>query len=349
MNAISLFPTKASGGARSPAELIPIADDVRLVHLDPAEQAEDLEPFPVPIVLVPSLLSQWYVFDLHPHRTLAGFLRDHGLDVWVVDWGRPYSQRPTPSFGTYVDEYLSPSVDLISSRGEASQVTILGYSLGGVLSTVFAASYPEQVRNLITLTTPIDFHMTGLTATWARYFPIDPFIDILGNVPSWWVKGGFRSLALMRGTHFLSHFAEDKKTPEGREVIKAVQEWVDDSIPIAGEMYRTLVKDCYKENLLVRGGLPMGGRTVQLSDITAALLTITAADDYLCPPRAAQALNRAVSTDDETSLTVPGSHLGAVVGHRANHLLWTRIVDWLDSRSGHHPQDWAPVEDIDGR
>ena len=321
---------------RSPATTVDVADGVRLVHLDPMTE----DTFPVPIVLVPSLLSQWYVFDLHPHRTMAGWLRDHEFDVWIVDWGRPDSHRPTPGFDTYVDRYLATALDIVTGHSPAGQATVLGYSLGGVLSTVYTAAYPDTVRNLITLTTPIDFHYTGLTAVWARYFPIDPFIDVFGNVPSWWIKSGFRSMAFIRGTHFWSSFTEDKKTEEGREVIEAVKDWVDDGVPVAGELYRTLVKDCYKDNLLVRGGLPVGGRIVTPSAITGSLLTITAEDDYLCPPRSSQALNRAVSSEDETALTVPGSHLGAVIGHRANQLLWTRMVDWLETRSGHHPEDW---------
>ncbi len=83
---------------------------------------------------------------------------------------------------------------------------------------------------------------------------------------------------------------------------------------------------------------------MELGDIEAALLTITASDDHLCPPQSSQALNRAVATEDETAIMVPGTHLGAVIGPKAHHLLWTRIVDWLEHRSGHHPADWYREE-----
>ena len=232
------------------------------------------------------------------------------------------------------------AVDDITAEVEVDRVSLLGYSLGGVISTLFSALYPDRVRNLVTLTTPIDFHRTGMTATWARYFPVNPFVDFWGNVPAWWMRAAVTSSSLPRVLKLWRTLGGDEDDPHRKEVLKAVRKWINDGVPVAGEMYRTLVRDCYKHNMLIRNTLPIGGRTVELSNIEAALLTITASDDHLCPPQSSQALNRAVSTEDETAIMVPGTHLGAVIGPKAHHLLWTRIVDWLEHRSGHHPADW---------
>lgn len=324
-----------SATGRSSADTRDVVAGVRLHRLNPRGDV-----YPVPVVLVPSLLSKWYVFDLHPGRSFAAFLRDHNYDVWVVDWEKPARHRPTPGFSSYVDDYLAAVVDDVTGAVGVDHVTMLGYSLGGVLASVFTALYPDRVRNLITLTTPIDFHRTGMTATWARYFPVDPFVDFWGNIPGWWFRAAFTTLAVPRLAILWRIFASDMTTAEGREIVRAVRRWIGDGVPVAGELYRRLVRDCYKHNLLIRGGLVVGGRTVDLGAIDAALLTITAAEDHLCPPKAAEALNRSVASEDETAITVPGGHLGAVIGPRANHMLWTRIVDWLDSRSGHHPAEW---------
>jgi len=324
--------TTAPPPLRSPADAIAIADDARVIHLEPSRD----ELYPVPILMVPSLLSRWYVFDLHPHRTLGGFLRDHGFDVWIADMGPPRRGRPTPGFDTYMD-YLGGIVDEIENATGGILPTILGYSLGGVLATVFAALHPERTANLVTLTTPIDFHQTGIVATWARYFPIHPFVDFWGNIPSWFFRSGFNTLAIPRAHLLWRAFGEDMKTPQGRAVANSVRRWIGNGIPVAGELYRSLVSDCYRHNRLIRGDLVVGGRRVDLGNIWAPLLTITAAQDHLCPPAAAEALNAAVSSGDETSLEVPGGHLGAVIGSTAQHVLWTRLVNWLESHSGHEP------------
>jgi len=136
------------------------------------------------------------------------------------------------------------------------------------------------------------------------------------------------------------------KTPEDREVLKAVGRWIRDSVPFSGPAYRTLVRDVYRRNGLIRG-MSVGGKRVDLGNITADLLSITASEDHLCPPAAAFALNERVRSVDQTSLTVPGGHLGAVIGKRARTVLWTRLVDWLVHRSGHAPAGLIPGGVID--
>ena len=98
--------TQTASKHRSPAEIIDLSDGVRLRHLDPAPG----DQYTVPIVLVPSLLSKYQVFDIHPARSMAGFLRDHQFDVWIVDWGTPRRKRPTPGFENYVDDWLDALV-----------------------------------------------------------------------------------------------------------------------------------------------------------------------------------------------------------------------------------------------
>ena len=77
---------------------------------------------------------------------------------------------------------------------------------------------------------------------------------------------------------------------------------------------------------------------VDLSTIHAAVFSIAASEDHLCPPAASYALNDVVASSDETAITVPGGHLGSVIGSRARHVLWTRLVEWLEPRAGHREE-----------
>lgn len=52
---------------RSPSETIELSDGVRLHHLEAAPG----DHYPVPVVIVPSLLSKYQVFDVHPARSMA--------------------------------------------------------------------------------------------------------------------------------------------------------------------------------------------------------------------------------------------------------------------------------------
>lgn len=325
----------------SPSQAFEIADNVRAIRLDPPA-----EPFPIPIVMLPSLFNRFQVFDLHPNRTFAGFLHQHDLDVWIVDWGEPVGHWRGPDFEDYTDRYLEQVLNVVEAKTGAGEVSLLGYSLGGVFAVISASLHPDRIRNLITLTTPVDTWKTGIVAAWSQVFPVEVVVGAIGRIPAWAPQVGFWTLALPRLDRLWKAFSADLRTPEDRDVLKAVGRWVRDSVPFSGPAYRTLVRDVYRRNGLLRG-MTVGDKHVDISKITANLLTITASEDHLCPPESSYALNERVGSADQTSLTVPGGHLGAVIGKRARTVLWTRIVDWLVHRSGHAPAGLIPGGVID--
>ncbi len=339
---------------RSPSETIELSDGVRLHHLDAAPG----DQYPVPIVLVPSLLSKYQVFDIHPARSMAGFLRDHQFDVWIVDWGKPRRKRPTPGFESYVDDWLDEAVGTIVSHGDTGQVSMLGYSLGGVISTLYAASYPESVRNLITLTTPINFHRTGLTATWARYFPVDAFVDFWGNVPSWcWLDrrwfdvnkmvdgtGNLSADVIANGGKMLKAVAnyvgayvnlwDRMEDGEGVRNWQAMHRWVHDGVPFPGAAFRQWVEDYLWGNALVTGKHVVRGRPVRLADIEVPILNVLAKHDHIVPNAQSLPVADLVGSTDVTTEILQAGHIGIMAGRSAHDVLWPTLAAWLGARSG---------------
>ncbi|MBV7408300.1 alpha/beta fold hydrolase [Maritimibacter sp. DP1N21-5] len=97
------------------------------------------------IVLIHGLSSPSWVF--------AGLIRGlnmMGYQVLSYDlYGRGLSDRPrdrqTPEF------FLSQLTRLLDEQGLEGPVSIMGYSMGGVIGALFAARYPERVDRLILL------------------------------------------------------------------------------------------------------------------------------------------------------------------------------------------------------
>lgn len=334
----------ARPGPRAPAAVLPVSGAVRVRRLLPAPAP----PAGTPLVLVPSLFNRWTVFDLHPRRSLAAFLRDRGLDVWIVDWGTP-PRRRGPDFAAYVDRLLRGAVDRVAETTGSDRVSLLGYSVGGMLSALFAARAPARVRNLVTLGTPIACRKTGVTAAWSRMFPVEAFVAAAGQVPASFAHAGFATLAAMRPLGWWRAFGADMASRDGREVVAAVRHWIGDGVPISGPAYRDLVARCYRQDALLRGTLEIGGAPVSLRDVTAAVLIVVAAHDHLAPARAALPLGDLAASDDVSSLRVPGSHLGAVVGHDAPARLWGPLADWISARSAPEAGAQLPADAPTGR
>lgn len=95
---------------------------------------------------------------------LAKGLARMGFRVLTYDlYGRGYSDRPRGAQdSTFFDRQLT---DLIEDQQVRDGITLIGYSMGGAIATVFAATRPERLREMILIApagmTPIARGLVG--------------------------------------------------------------------------------------------------------------------------------------------------------------------------------------------
>ena len=70
---------------------------------------------------------------------------------------------------------------------------------------------------------------------------------------------------------------------------RMVDRWGGDILPLAGEFFRQMTKECLWENRLVKNELVVGGRRVDLGNIKVPLLHALAEHDHIVPYAAARA------------------------------------------------------------
>jgi polyhydroxyalkanoate synthase len=112
-----------------------------------------------------------------------------------------------------------------------------------------------------------------------------------------------------------------------------METWLNDNIPIPGEVYREFVKYLYQQNLLTKGRLRVGRRRVDLKRITCPVLNIVASKDDLVPCAQSEPFNDLVGSKDRKIMKLPAGHIGLAVGSRAQRELWPAACDWLAHRS----------------
>jgi polyhydroxyalkanoate synthase len=78
----------------------------------------------------------------------------------------------------------------IRDHHNLEEINLLGICQGGTFSFCYSSLYPEKVKNLITMVTPVDFHINeGLLNVWggctlgSKAVDIDLIVDTLGNIP----------------------------------------------------------------------------------------------------------------------------------------------------------------------
>jgi polyhydroxyalkanoate synthase subunit PhaC len=285
-----------------------------------------------PLLLIPSMINRWYVLDLRAGASLVEALVSAGFDVWCLDWGIPEAEDRYLDWEMVIAR-LGRAVRRVKREAAADKIGILGYCMGGTLTTIYAAQHPDDFAALITLATPVDFERGGQLRCMVepRWFDADAVADA-GNVQPMQMQAGFVALRpTIDFGKFMSmpDLATDAKA---REAFMALDEWASDNIPFPGEAYRRYIRELYQENQLVEGTHRVGGKPAKLSAINCPTLVITASRDAICPPGAATALLDHISSSDKEVLEVSGGHVGAVVGSRAARDMYPALIRWLQPR-----------------
>lgn len=285
-----------------------------------------------PVLLVPSMINRWYVLDLRPGGSLVESLVGRGHDVFCLDWGIPEDEDRYLEWELVLAR-LARMVRRVRRITGAPGLGLLGYCMGATLSGIHAALEPEGILAFVNLAGPFDFTRAGVLgrAVDARWFDAGAVADA-GNVSPSQMESGFTSLRPTASLAKLVGMPELWGRPERREAFDALETWARDNIPFPGEAYRTYIGSLYQRNELVEGRHHVGGRRVDLGNIRCPVLTVTAERDVIVPVEAATALNARCGTDDQAVVTVPGGHVGAVVGRRASRELYPAIAEFLEAR-----------------
>jgi polyhydroxyalkanoate synthase len=318
---------KAPALAQTPRDELALEGGARLYHFRGASKGK-------PFLLVPSMINRWYVLDLRPGASLVEALVGAGLDVWCLDWGIPEAEDRYLDWEAVVAR-LGRAVRRVKRETGADQLGMLGYCMGGTLTSIYVAQHAPEIAALVTLAAPIDFVRGGMLRCMVepQWFDPDAIADA-GNVAPHQMQAGFVALRPTLDLGKLVSMPELAADPKGRDAFLALDEWASDNIPFPAAAYRRYIKDLYQENQLANGTHRVAGKPVQLSKIGCPTLVITASRDAICPPGAATALLDLVGSTDKATLEVSGGHVGAVVGSRAAREMYPALIKWLQPRLG---------------
>ncbi len=318
--------------AHSPHDVVYEEDQLQLLHF-----RNDSIDFAEPILICYALVNRPYILDLQADRSVVRQLLKRGFDVYLIDWGIPTAADRSLRLRDYVNGFLKNVADCVCQRSGSPQLNLLGYCMGGTISTMFAALYQEQVRNLILMAAPIDFSGDeGLLNLWSReeYFDVDALVDAFGNCPGSFLQSTFQLRDPVQ--NFVAKYLTFYDKMYDRAFLEnffAMEHWGNDNIPIAGETFREFVKMLYQRNELVKGEFRLDGEPVLLENITCPLLTLVAENDDLVPPKSTLALHEYVGSRDVQSMSIDAGHIGLAVSSKAHRQLWPKAAMWIADRS----------------
>jgi polyhydroxyalkanoate synthase len=287
-----------------------------------------------PLLISYALVNRPYMMDLQQDRSLIRRLLEQGLDIYLIDWGYPNGADRYTDLDDYINGYIHRCLQHVLDEHGLESTNVLGVCQGGTFSLCYAALHPERIKNLVTMVTPVDFQTPdNLLSKWARDMDVDAVVDSSGNVSGEMLNVAYVSLMPFRlmQQKYVS-LVDILKDPRQVENFMRMEKWIFDSPDQAGDAFRQFTQWFFQENRLIKGTVELGGRRVDLKDITMPVLNIFGRQDHLVPPSASIPMERYIGSKDYTAFEMDVGHIGMYVSGKSQKQLPETIASWLKQR-----------------
>ncbi len=300
----------------------------------------------VPVVIIPPLAINMYIYDLFEDRSLVRFLLKQGFSVYMLDWGTPTREHARYNMEQYVLNFMPKLLAQVRQHSGVNQLSLHSWSMSGVFTLLYAAAAKDDnIKNIIILGSPIDAHRSGKVGTQYR---------ILGRVMNWvenqtgihprtfpagllhssgWSNSlGFKlmdPIGTLKGHLSMLRQINNREAVESHATHGA---FLDHMVDYPGGIIRDMIK-VWMDNGLSKGEFKVGGKKVYFKDIHASLLAGAGRSDSLVTLDAVRPLVDLVGTEDATFIPVSGGHVSMIAGEASSLEFWPVMAEWLAKRS----------------
>jgi polyhydroxyalkanoate synthase len=277
-----------------------------------------------PVLMCFALVNRPYILDLQIDRSLIRRLLAAGLEVYLIDWGRPDESDREIELCDYIDRYMGACVRHVLEAHGCAALNLIG----------ICPLNPQHVANLVTMVTPVDFQTPDdLLSKWARHLDMSS-IRLAGNIPGAMLTALFLSLAPFRLMHqkYVGLLDGVLESDQAQSFVR-MEKWIFDSPDLVAAATSQFVQWFYQENGLIRGSVEISGRRVELQRIRQPVLNIYAKRDHIVPPSASRALGRYIGSQDYSEEAVDTGHIGLYVSRAAQEHVPRLIASWLRERA----------------
>ena len=316
----------------TPSEIVYEENKLELHHYEPRTD----EQHGVPILFVYALFNKPFILDLQPDRSVVRTFLDHGFDVYMIDWNEPSLLDHTLTFEDYVDRYLDNCVDVVAERSGREAINLLGYCMGGAFSVLYAALYPEKVRNLGLMAISVNLrNKDSVVDQWVGddFFDTQTLVDTYGNAPAEIVDAAFSLREPVQNslTKYLRFF-DGLDDEDFVANFARMERWIEESIDIPGRMLVDFIEATYHERRIYNNEMSVGGRHADLRNLEMPIAQIVGNYDSVVPPEASKEFNE-VLPGEPPIFEADTGHMGLAVSGRAHGELWPAVCAWYEERS----------------
>jgi polyhydroxyalkanoate synthase len=288
----------------------------------------------VPTLFVPSLVNRAYILDLAPDHSMLRWLAGQGVRPLLLDWGWPGEMERRFTLTDYVAGRMERAIAAAVTEAGAP-VVLAGYCMGGTLAVASAERRPDLLRGLVLLAAPWDFHADDKTRaeTLARALPLfEPALAFNGTLPVDLLQVLFAMLDPWGVAEKYRGFGHLPQDGTRAQLFVALEDWLNDGVPLAAPVARECLTGWYGENTPARRAWRIAGMPVVAEAVRVPCFVAAPVRDRIVPPGSARPLARLIPG---AALHEPAAgHIGMAAGGTAERVLWRPLRDWLTALPG---------------
>ena len=313
--------------------------------------------FERPYLMVPPCINKYYILDLQPDNSVVRHMVAQGHTVFLVSWKNPDASMAKVSWDDYVGKGVIKAIEVVQDISESKQINILGFCVGGTLTTsalaVLAARDDHPAASLTLFTTLLDFTNTGI---------LDVFIDeamvelrentIGGKTGTYGMMSGLdlgNTFSFLRPNDLVWNYVVDNYLKGNSPPPFDLLYWNGDSTNLPGNMYCWYLRHTYLQNDLVKPGkVTICGEKIDLGKIKCPAYLYASQEDHIVPWQSAYESTHILKGKNRFVLGASG-HIAGVINPPAknkryyfeNNKIAPTAEEWL-ADAKQIPGSWWP-------
>src|SRR5256885_3753854 len=270
--------------ATTPGKVVFQNELMQLIQYAPGTQTV----FKRPLLVIPPWINKYYILDLREKNSFVRWAVEQGHTVFVISWVNPDGRYAGKTFENYMFEGPLAALDAIGRATGESDVNVIGYCLGGTLlcATVawMAQKNDRRASSATFFASLLDFSIPGELGVFideAQVENLERRMQERGYLEGSEMAATFN---MLRANDLVWSFVVNNyllgKDPFPFDLLY----WNSDSTRMPAAMHSFYLRKMYQENqLVVPGGITLGGVPIDVRKITTPTFIMASREDHIAP------------------------------------------------------------------
>lgn len=271
------------------------------------------------VLLIPSLINEWHIFDIEKDHSFAAFIAANGFMPVIVDWATPDDNI---SINDYISTHLAPLMQDLQ-KNKAPIHSVIGYCMGATFIPALYSAYPDimkPIKRAVMIAPPWDFSYQSIDQQ-MRLQSLAVQTYAMGDiVPNDFVQSLFWAVDPLQ---VLKKFRKFPHVTNPDRFVR-VEDWLNAGRAVSKSVIQTCLFDWYRDNNVVNGRWKVNDVRVTQDALPQHTMIIAGDNDMLVPKASITPL----ITDRRPLITVPTGHIGLMASDKGL-VVWEKLVNFI--------------------